>query len=227
MTVARVRMRTFTNILVALVATTTIGCESPGSGSESDAALLNDGADGVLDTSSPPVSAPDPQCLSNQCVDSTDCGNGERCNTSLAPPTCNKLYCASVQEPCSEQAHCESDLYCLENQPIAYCADLGCRGSAPRECSAQVQLTITSGGETKVETYEYEWTCPAAECVCVMSGDRSAPDLGCATEAALRAEDCRDAAVGTCACDPCPVGDSCRSTADEDGIHVWCDPGFL
>jgi len=208
---------------------TTIGCESPGSGSSPD-----NGADGILDssnaagdTSSPRVSAPDPQCLSNPCVDSTDCGSGDRCNTSIEPPTCNKLYCASVLEPCSEQAHCETDLYCVENQPIAYCADLGCRGSTPRECSVQVQLTITANGETRVENYEYEWTCPAAECVCVMVGDGSAPNLGCATEATLRSGDCRDAAAGTCACDACPVGDSCRSTVEDDGIHVRCYPGFL
>lgn len=47
------------------------------------------------------------------CAADTDCSNGYRCNKSMSPPTCFRLYCAGVGEDCtSADQLCETDLIC-------------------------------------------------------------------------------------------------------------------
>jgi len=47
------------------------------------------------------------------CAADTDCSNGYRCNKSLNPPACFRLYCADIGEDCSSADQlCKTDLIC-------------------------------------------------------------------------------------------------------------------
>lgn len=96
------------------------------------------------DESSPgdvPISA---ACLgATVCASQVDCAGGERCNTTLVPPKCQKLYCSDVGESCDPTAGdtlCKTGMFCLDTNPPKcasckpdcegkVCGDDGCRGS--------------------------------------------------------------------------------------------------
>lgn len=54
-----------------------------------------------------------------------DCPAGYRCNTSLGPPVCQKLYCGTPGSLCSSQELCKDGMQCFEGKcnPCNLCGD--------------------------------------------------------------------------------------------------------
>lgn len=63
------------------------------------------------------VSDPSGCVTGSVCADGSDCQPGERCNETLLPPTCQKLYCSTSGEPCDPGVGddlCASGLHCID-----------------------------------------------------------------------------------------------------------------
>lgn len=56
------------------------------------------------------------------CVDTTDCPSGARCNTALSPPRCQTLFCGPAGSLCSEDGLCTQGLGCI-NEVCTACTD--------------------------------------------------------------------------------------------------------
>lgn len=73
----------------------------------------------------------DDECLtSTPCVDNSDCDSGQHCNTALATPMCQVLYCGEAGTQCSEDELClarvcDGDL-CAEPECVPDCGSAEC-----------------------------------------------------------------------------------------------------
>lgn len=76
-----------------------------------------------------------PTCLSGTlCASQSDCAGGERCNATLVPPACQKLYCSGLGQSCDPAAGdtlCQTGLFCVSTNP-PQCLDCkpDCAGKA-------------------------------------------------------------------------------------------------
>ena len=53
-------------------------------------------------------------CLADTpCVSNADCASGFRCNETMNPPQCHKLYCAPSGGACAESFFCQTGLLCI------------------------------------------------------------------------------------------------------------------
>jgi hypothetical protein len=57
-------------------------------------------ADDAVDAESADVAAPPACVLETICAADSDCPTSTRCNNSLVPPRCQKLYCGEITSPC-------------------------------------------------------------------------------------------------------------------------------
>ena len=130
----------------------------------------------------------DDECLtSTPCVDSSDCDSGQHCNTALATPMCQVLYCGQDGSECSEDELC-TGRNCDDG--ICVC-EPDCGGL---ECG-QDPLCGTSCG-----TCDDGYTCEDGECV---EGE---------CEPACGANECGlDPVCGTQNCGNCGDGETCQS----------------
>jgi len=101
------------------------GCSTPvlkglgGDGPATTAVTVGSGSGASTSASTSSMttvsSDPPPSCLDEiNCVSNSDCPNGYRCNTSLGPPQCEKLYCGGPSTKCSDVAFCQQGLECTD-----------------------------------------------------------------------------------------------------------------
>jgi hypothetical protein len=66
------------------------------------------------------------------CAETLDCQQGERCNRTLSPPRCQKLYCAKEGEACDPDHGsdlCEGGLDCITgDESLCLLCEPGCEG---------------------------------------------------------------------------------------------------
>ena len=166
----------------------------------------------TLDASLPPVEVTSPgKCLTDRlCAAEADCQPGERCNTTLVPPECQKLYCALEGEAC-DPGHgddlCEPGLTC-EESAAPHCCRRGCDGMAcgPDGCGGYCGECVAPLD-----------TCVEGACLCVPNCDGSAcGDDGCGGSCGEcpDEEKCHD---GVCCTSSC-IGIGCG----DDGCGGWC-----
>ncbi len=92
-------------------------------------------------------------CLGNVCEDSLkDCQMAERCNKTLSPPRCQRLYCGPTGTACDQDAICAQGDYCRKQK----CASndtptVVCETMSPHRCYA-----FSSGFESSSKYF-----CPA------------------------------------------------------------------
>lgn len=89
------------------------------------------------DGGSPPVPM---GCVSTQlCADRLDCADGERCNTALAEPVCQRIRCGTEGSACSDDALCADGLSCFRDvcdshSPTTWCEEQACAGGIEAGC---------------------------------------------------------------------------------------------
>ena len=72
------------------------------------------------------VATPASACLEAiNCVDTTDCGEGTRCNTALPTATCQRVLCGPAGTLCSEDGLCATDHRCVDRtcHPCLRCGE--------------------------------------------------------------------------------------------------------
>jgi len=90
----------------------------------------------------------DDECLtSTPCMDSSDCDSGQHCNTALATPMCQVLYCGQDGSECSEDELCAGrncdDGICVEDACVPACGTSEC-GMDP-VCGTQICGSCSPG----------------------------------------------------------------------------------
>ena len=134
----------------------------------------------------------DDECLtSTPCMDSSDCDSGQHCNTALATPMCQVLYCGQDGSECSEDELCAGrncdDGICVEDACVPACGTSEC-GMDP-VCGTQSCGTCDDGH-----------TCKSGKCV----EDACVPACG-------MSECGMDPVCGTQSCGTCDDGHTCKS----------------
>ena len=132
----------------------------------------------------------DDECLtSTPCVGNSDCDSGQHCNTALATPMCQVLYCGQDGSECSEDELCAGrncdDGICVEDACVPACGTSEC-GMDP-VCGTQSCGTCDDGH-----------TCKSGKCV----EDACVPACG-TSECGM------DPVCGTQICGSCSPGSGC------------------
>jgi hypothetical protein len=67
------------------------------------------------DAGGSPSGSPASGAATGRCVDDKDCPQGSRCNTALAPASCETVRCGPEKSACSGDDVCEGGLRCYKN----------------------------------------------------------------------------------------------------------------
>ena len=176
---------------------------------------LSDGDDGVAPGA----------CLTEVfCVDTSDCAPGHRCNHTISPPSCQRLYCGQEGDPCDPgegDALCQEGLTCVGGE--APTCERGCQPDcAGRDCGPDGCGGICGmhqgGCALPGDVCQDSGTCCTPMCT-----DRACGDDGCGGSCG----DCPTLSVA-CRVASCQEGE-CVAALDEDDTpcleHGACQGG--
>ena len=139
-------------------------CVDPGTASSGDG-----GGTGSGTGSGASGAAPATECLSEvKCANQLDCPNGHHCNTAIALPVCQELYCGGPGSACDADELCQQDLRCLDG---------AC--TVPPDCQSCCEDGESCGGFANIVLYNpnpitascLDWHslstwAPLKDCVC-------------------------------------------------------------
>jgi hypothetical protein len=93
------------------------------------------------------------------CAAASDCQQGERCNLTLSPPKCQKLYCAGDSQSCDPaqgDVLCQQGFRCLDGA-MPYCCEPRCDGHV---CGPDPHCGVASCGDCATGVH-----CQEGECI--------------------------------------------------------------
>ena len=207
------RSATMLALPLAIVVTACSGDD--GARGEADANNSDLIADLVWDASSSEggeTVGPLPCLTDTPCVDASDCEAGHRCNHTISPPSCQRLYCGLEGEAC-DPAH--GDALCVEG---LHCID----GDAP-SCAAACQPACD---DKECGPDGCEGSCGLHDGACARAEDVCLADGSCCTPA-CDGLDCGDDGCGG-SCGDCEAPElACEVASCEDGqcVHAAAEDG--